>query len=666
MRYQQGWRALNRLLHNDRSFSGHERNCAFLNLGQGDFASVASVAGLDFADDSRGLASCDWDFDGKLDLWQTARTAPRVRFLRNQHGQDNHFVALYLEGNGTTTSRDAIGARVEVHPRNGTKSIKTRHAGDGFLSQASGWLHFGLGEETDIAQVVVRWPGGELETFAGVTADSFHRLEQGTGNSMPWVPPRMDPSWDVLPQRPRPDTQTARIVVPYRLPLPDLDIQWQSEPPPLLDFEEGQASRPTLFTIWTSTCPNCAAELAEWAENAQEFARQDLAIIAVNADQPDGQASEEAKALMSKVGFPFPWGVGSASTISRLDLFQRGVMDRWQPLPVPCSFLVDGNGKVVAIYKGRVAMERVFKDMALIDASPHQLRVAATPFPGRWLTPPPIADPLRISIQMVDHSQVADAIAYLERYLASPDANSSKKRIADVSYVLSVLYGSQKQNEKAVASLQRARELNPEDVRIRSELAQLLGRSGNVADASVELAAALKVNPSHRPTRMKLAVALMQSGRPDQAATHLIQLLQETPRDAELHFLMANCRSLQNDWPATVRHYQEVVRLAPGRLLAANNLAFILAAHPDEKIRDANVALRLADAISKRTNYAEPQLLDTLAVAYGANQQYDKAMEFANKAIELWGKRPGSEASIEEAKRHLELFRQQKPYLENW
>ena len=37
-RYRQGWKALNRLLHEDRSFSGFERNCAYLNIKGNRFA----------------------------------------------------------------------------------------------------------------------------------------------------------------------------------------------------------------------------------------------------------------------------------------------------------------------------------------------------------------------------------------------------------------------------------------------------------------------------------------------------------------------------------------------------------------------------------------------------------------------------------------------------
>ena len=139
-RYRQGWKALNRLLHEDRSFSGHERNCAFLNTG-GDvrrqpFADISAASGLDFDDDARAVALADWDFDGDLDIWITNRTAPRIRFLRNNHVSSNHFLAIQLIGNGKTTNRDAVGARVEVVLAGDQNAplLKTMTAGDGFLS----------------------------------------------------------------------------------------------------------------------------------------------------------------------------------------------------------------------------------------------------------------------------------------------------------------------------------------------------------------------------------------------------------------------------------------------------------------------------------------------------------------------------------------------------
>ena len=115
MRYRQGWNALNRLLHLDRSFSGREANCVFLNTGQLQFADISAASGFNYLDDARAVAPIDWDFDGDLDLWVTNRTAPRVRFLRNELISPHKQIAIRLQGNGTTTNRNAIGARLELY-----------------------------------------------------------------------------------------------------------------------------------------------------------------------------------------------------------------------------------------------------------------------------------------------------------------------------------------------------------------------------------------------------------------------------------------------------------------------------------------------------------------------------------------------------------------------
>jgi len=97
-----------------RSFSGHERNCCYLNCGafpaaQERFANISAASGLDFPDDGRALVTMDWDQDGDLDIWTANRNAPRLRFLQNELKNPHHSLSLQLEGNGTTVNRDAIG-----------------------------------------------------------------------------------------------------------------------------------------------------------------------------------------------------------------------------------------------------------------------------------------------------------------------------------------------------------------------------------------------------------------------------------------------------------------------------------------------------------------------------------------------------------------------------
>ena len=182
MEYDKAWSALNLLIRAGKPFSGGERNCAFLNLGKTDtrFANISSASGLDFADDGRGLAYADWDGDGDLDLWLTNRNGPRVRFIRNNTptGPNASWLALTLQG--STSNRDAIGARVEVHLKGEkTPRIRTVTAGHGHLSQSSKTIHFGLGgNDPEIDHLTVRWPGGQTEKFPTVNANSRYHLLQ--------------------------------------------------------------------------------------------------------------------------------------------------------------------------------------------------------------------------------------------------------------------------------------------------------------------------------------------------------------------------------------------------------------------------------------------------------------------------------------------------------
>ena len=131
--YGKGWTAMSRMIWAGASWSGRERNSAFLNLGDGHFADVSAILGLDFADDARALALSDWDGDGDVDVWLKNRTGPQLRFMRNE-GSPKHFVGLRLTGE--TVNRDAIGARVELRV-DGKRLIQEVTAGSGFLSQSS-------------------------------------------------------------------------------------------------------------------------------------------------------------------------------------------------------------------------------------------------------------------------------------------------------------------------------------------------------------------------------------------------------------------------------------------------------------------------------------------------------------------------------------------------
>ena len=276
-RYQQGWKALNRLLHEERSFSGHEKNCAYLNTGGKDFADASFVTGLNFPDDGRGVALVDWDFDGDLDFWTTNRTAPRVRFMKNMSPPGNAFVTVRLQGDGKGTNRDAIGARMRLFLKGETvPRIRTLKTADSFLSMSSNWVHFGLGEAGEIERLEVDWPGGATEMISGLERGAFFVVKQGSGKAGRWEPPsgRVDlkPSEPALPE----ESDVARVVMAARLPCPVLPVI-DSGGSRILDSE---LRGPVLVNLWASWCAPCAHELGDWSREAAKLTAAGLRIIA--------------------------------------------------------------------------------------------------------------------------------------------------------------------------------------------------------------------------------------------------------------------------------------------------------------------------------------------------------------------------------------------------
>jgi enediyne biosynthesis protein E4 len=136
-----------------------------------------------------GLAVADFDRDGDLDVLAGASTArdcarrwPKneVHMYENQ-ASDTKWLLLHLEGDGTTTNRAAVGARVTV--RSGGRTV-TREVSGGYGHygmQNDLTVHVGLGGCDGADEVTVRWPNaaGTTQTFTRLPANKFMRLKQG-------------------------------------------------------------------------------------------------------------------------------------------------------------------------------------------------------------------------------------------------------------------------------------------------------------------------------------------------------------------------------------------------------------------------------------------------------------------------------------------------------
>jgi hypothetical protein len=162
----------------ERSWHGWERNRHLRSNGDGTFREIGRGAGTDLVTNSRGVAAADFWNRGALDL-AIAASGGRHALLRNEVGVRRHW--LQVELTGVHTNRDAVGARVEV-VAGGVRQLREVTAGDGYASQSTLRLHFGLGDAAGAGEMTVRWPvSGIVERFENVAGDRIVALTEGTG-----------------------------------------------------------------------------------------------------------------------------------------------------------------------------------------------------------------------------------------------------------------------------------------------------------------------------------------------------------------------------------------------------------------------------------------------------------------------------------------------------
>ena len=382
-RYGESWGSLMRSVRGGTSWSGSELNGCFVNISGKRFANASAMSGLDFPDDGRAMAVCDWNRDGKLDLWLRNRSAPRLRLMCNQGAMGNS-MALRLQG--VKCNRDAVGAVVEMKA-GGRLLMRSVRAGEMFLSQSSKWLHFGLGKNEKVDEVIVSWPGGAKEKFRGLKSGGRFLLRQGEGVARAV----MEPAGFVMEVKGGEDlarngsraTAVKSIRLPVALPLPTIPYRDDAMKPQRLNA----TGRLRLLVVWESSCERCAGDLRELEARRKKLAAAGIEVLALAADE-----EKNARAVSGKIddtGFSGSWGFADAGSLRSLWKWQAAWFDRRSSPSVPFGCLIDGRGSCLALYRSGLDVETIIRDAReLVGIDPRTRWHLAPPLNGTWFTNP--------------------------------------------------------------------------------------------------------------------------------------------------------------------------------------------------------------------------------------------------------------------------------------
>jgi thiol-disulfide isomerase/thioredoxin len=315
------------------SFSGYERDLVKLNDRNGRFVDVSGISGADSISDGRGTVYADFDNDGDADIFLTAMQRKAHYLFRNNIGTDSNYLRVELVG--TDSGTDAYGATVAVVSGDAT-SKRVKMGGSGYLSQSDGRLLFGLGSESTVQSLSIRWPSGQEQTYSNLPANLAIRVVEGTDDYQVLQLPTFS--------FPKPWNPAEQLLAAAGLRVGDAFPTLLLDPLPggPRSFEDvGGHERKTLVNLWATWCTSCLREMPELNRLAPGFADAGIDLVGISLDF---QATDSVAPYLEELGIKYPSFIIREQGMELL--FPAG------EIQAPLTFLLAADGTIEGMWAG--------------------------------------------------------------------------------------------------------------------------------------------------------------------------------------------------------------------------------------------------------------------------------------------------------------------------
>ncbi|MGI9458235.1 MAG: tetratricopeptide repeat protein, partial [Aeoliella sp.] len=168
--------------------------------------------------------------------------------------------------------------------------------------------------------------------------------------------------------------------------------------------------------------------------------------------------------------------------------------------------------------------------------------------------------------------------------------------------------------------------------RIRAEVLANMNRLQEAIEEMERVSASV---PNDVELKMQLALYYQVDDHPHKAVEVYDQILEQDSDNALVVRSRGDAYLTIGEHASAIADFETALELLPDDPALLNNLAWVLATSPDDKVRDGKRAVELATKACELTDYNKPHILSTLAAAFAESGDFETAIEWSQKAVDM-------------------------------